>query len=249
MNTATQKRLVFPLLLFSLSIVLLLAACGGSSSPTVKKATPTPTPTPAETPANPQGQALLQKVGKELTSARSLHGLFNLQITGQLFNGTLNSEIWNVSPNKNRTHILNSTISQFPTDMVTVTNGKQVWQYDPTKKVVYTGPQPQNTSSTSSAATQVGGQSQLVLGIIQTVFARSKATTLTDNLPLLGATTTDIHVVSQSSSTASGGTATPGGNGGSFQYTGDVYINKATQKPIRIDLGINSVGQVVLDLP
>lgn len=241
-----QKKLLPALLLTSLGLLLVLAACGGSSSQTQKKP-PTPTPTPTLAPAanSSQAQTLLQKVGKNLITARTLHGIFKLRIEGQLLNGNLASEIWNASPNKNRTRVISSTVSQFPPNLLTVTNGKQAWQYDPAKKVVYTGPVNTNPSISSSNSAQVGGQSQLILGILQTVFTRSKATIAADNVPLNGAITTDIHVISQSSDQAN---ATPG-PGGSFQYTGDVYINKANQKPLRIDLGINGLGQIQIDLP
>ena len=54
---------------------------------------------------------------------------------GTAANGTVNTEVWNVSPNKSRTVVLQSTIKQFSTGSITVSNGKQVWQYDPAKKL------------------------------------------------------------------------------------------------------------------
>ncbi|HET7639610.1 MAG TPA: hypothetical protein VFK47_12850, partial [Ktedonobacteraceae bacterium] len=122
-----------------LFIVLLLAACGGATSttaPQVKKPTPIPSPTPG------QGAQLLATMAQKINTATTLHGIFDVKITGQSLNGSVNSEIWNAAPNKNRTVVLQSTLTQFPAGSVTVTNGKQTWQYDPAKKVVYTGAAP-----------------------------------------------------------------------------------------------------------
>ena len=76
---------------------LLLAACGGTGTPQAQKQTVTPTPTPG------QGQQLLNKAAHNLNTAKTLHGLFDLVIGGQLFNGTVTSEVWNAPPDKNRT--------------------------------------------------------------------------------------------------------------------------------------------------
>src|SRR5438046_1747286 len=148
-----------------LLLILLLAACGGSNTPQAKKPTPTPTPTPG------QGAQLLTTMGQKITTAKTLHGVFDVKIIGSALNGTLDSEIWNVSPNKNRTVVLQSTFSQFPAGSITVTNGKQTWQYDPVKKVVYTGA----VTSTTDSGSGTGG-SQFILNLVQAVFTRSDAT-------------------------------------------------------------------------
>src|SRR5205823_6427644 len=113
-----------------LLVIIMLTACGGSSTPQAHKPTPTPSPTPGK------GVQILTATARKINTATTLHGVFNLIITGQTFNGTVNSEIWNAAPNKNRTVVLQSSVSQFPTGEVNVTDGKHIWQYDPVKKVV-----------------------------------------------------------------------------------------------------------------
>src|ERR1051326_3731320 len=88
-----------------LSAVILLAACGGAS-PVQKKSAPTPTPTPG------QGQQLLTQLATRLKSAKTLHGRFEMTLVGQTVNGILNSEVWNVTPDKSRTNVLRSTLPQ-----------------------------------------------------------------------------------------------------------------------------------------
>ena len=93
-----------------LFIVMLLAACGalgGSNAPQAQtKATPTLPPTPTPGP----GQQLLSTMAQKFNTASTLHGVFDVKITGPAFNGTENSEIWNALPNKIRTVVLQSTV-------------------------------------------------------------------------------------------------------------------------------------------
>ena len=197
-----------------------------------------PSPTPGT------GQRLLDSMAQKLQSAQTLHGLFNVKITGTAFNGTVNSEVWNQSPNENRTAILQSTLTQFPTGEFTVSNGKQVWQYEPTKKVVYTGSA--TTTSTTSTPTTAGtpstdangGQSQFILNLVQRVFTHSDATLVSSSTNVNGHDVSVVHVVPQGQTT-----------GINFNYDGDVYIDKATNQPIKVDLTISGFGHVILDLP
>ena len=225
---------------FALSLLLLvLAACGGATTQQAQKPTPTPSPTPG------QGQQLLTTMAQKLLSAKTLHGIFDVTITGTAFNGTVNSEIWNQSPNKNRTVILQSTLSQFPTGEVTVTDGKQIWQYEPAKKVVYTGSATATNASATPTATGTAGtsdvngrQGQFILNIVQTVFTHSDATLVSSSTSVDGKSVYEVHVVPQGQTT-----------GVNFNYDGDVYIDKATSQPVKVDLTISGFGHVVLDLP
>jgi outer membrane lipoprotein-sorting protein len=220
-------------------VCAVMVACGGSA-PAASKPTPTPTPTPGP------GARLLRTTAQKLNTASSLHGLFNVTLSGQTLNGMVNSEIWNVSPNKNRTLVRQSTISQFATGSVTVTNGKQIWQYDPEKKVVYTGKvTPDTGTPTTGSNGATGGQSQFILNLVQSVFTRSDATLVSSSAKVHGHDAYDVHVVPQSQTASRENRGTPG----NFNYTGEVYIDKATTLPLQVNLNISGLGQVLLDIP
>jgi outer membrane lipoprotein-sorting protein len=221
---------------FTVLLMLLLAACG-SSSATQTPVQSTPTPAPA------QGQELLTKAGQNLRTAKTLHAIFDITIVGTAVNGTISTEVWNVSPDKSRTVVLQSTIKQFSTGSITVSNGKQVWQYDHAKKVVYTG-QVSNNTGTPTAGTG-RDQTQFIMNIVQSVFTHSNATLVSSSASINGHDAYDIQVTSpasaQSSSTGSGS--------GNFNYNGDVYIDKASMLPLQVKLTIQGFGQVTLGLP
>src|SRR6266568_6300757 len=227
-------------IIFTVLLCALMVACG-ASPPAASKPTPTPTPTPGP------GTQLLRTTAQKLNTASSLHGLFNVTISGQTLNGMLNSEIWNVSPNKNRKLVRQSTISQFTNGSVTVTDGKQIWQYDPEKKVVYTGKvTPETGTPTPGSNSGIGGgQSQFILNLVQSVFTRSDATLVSSSAKVHGRDAYDVHVVPQSQTASSGNGGTPG----NFNYTGEVYIDKATSLPLQVNLNISGFGQVLLDIP
>ena len=221
---------------FTFLLMLLLAACG-SSSATQTPVQSTPTPAPA------QGQELLTKAGQNLRTAKTLHAIFDITIVGTAINGTVSTEVWNVSPDKSRTVVLQSTIKQFSTGSITVSNGKQVWQYDHAKKVVYTG-QVSNNTGTPTAGTG-RDQTQFIMNIVQSVFTHSNATLVSSSASINGHDAYDIQVTSpasaQSSSTGSGSDT--------FNYNGDVYIDKANMLPLQVKLTIQGFGQVTLGLP
>ena len=221
---------------FTFLLMLLLAACG-SSSATQTPVQSTPTPAPA------QGQELLTKAGQNLRTAKTLHAIFDITIVGTAVNGTISTEVWNVSPDKSRTVVLQSTIKQFSTGSITVSNGKQVWQYDHAKKVVYTG-QVSNNTGTPTAGTG-RDQTQFIMNIVQSVFTHSNATLVSSSASINGHDAYDIQVTSpasaQSSSTGSGSDT--------FNYNGDVYIDKASMLPLQVKLTIQGFGQVTLGLP
>jgi outer membrane lipoprotein-sorting protein len=221
---------------FTFLLMLLLVACGSSNiTQTSVQSTPTP--------ASAQGQELLSKAGQNLKTAKTLHAIFDMITVGTEANGTVNTEVWNVSPNKSRTVVLQSTIKQFSTGSITVSNGKQVWQYDPAKKVVYTGQVSNNTATSTSGIGR--DQTQFAMNIVQSVFSHSNATLVSSSVNINGHDAYDLQVTSpaseQSSSTGSGT--------GNFNYNGDVYIDKASMLPLQIKLTIQGFGQVTLGLP
>ncbi len=218
-------------------LLVLLIGCGGTTPQTQTKPAPTATPVP------PRGQQLLDAMGQKLKTATTLHGTFNLTITGQSANGTANTEIWNAAPNKYRTVVLQSSLPQVEAGSITVSDGKQIWQYDPAKKVVYNGPVPTAPTSTPTAGPARGvasGQGQFLLRLVQAVLTQSDAS-LSPTTTVNGHSVYDVHVTPQSSASDNGL--------GNFSYAGEVYIDKATQLPVEINLDIQSVGKVLLDLP
>lgn len=220
-----------------LLLFLLLAACGGSTATQVPTSKPLPTPSPTSA----QGQQLLTTLAQKIKSAKTLHAILDVSIAGQTFNGNIDTEQWNVAPTENRTVVLQSSIPQFPAGSITVTNGKQLWQYDPAKKVVYTGPVPTAGTPTPGSNFNAGGrQNQFILGLVQTILTRSKATLVSSTATINGHSVYDVHVASQ---------AQPAATGPNFSYTGEVYIDKATQLPVQVNLTIQSFGTVTLDVP
>src|SRR5205809_831586 len=121
-------------LLFTFLLLLLLTACGGEAQ---KQAQPRPTPIPS--PTMTPGEQLLKRVATTLNSAKTLHGIFNLKLSGGNMNGTLSFELWNAAPNKNRSVVLQSSVAEIPSGSLNVTDGKHIWQYNPGKKIVYSG--------------------------------------------------------------------------------------------------------------
>src|SRR6266496_5220593 len=214
--------------------MLLLAACG-SSSATRTSLPSTPTPAPV------QGQELLTKAGQNLKTAKTLHAIFDIKTAGSVTNGTVSTEVWNVSPNKSRTVVLQSTLRQFSTGSITVNNGKQVWQYDPAKKVVYTRSVSNNTGAPVAGPGR--DQTQFIMNIVQSVFSHSNATVVSSSANVNGHDAYDIQVTSPASAQSS---STDSGN---FNYNGDVFINKASKLPLRVKLVIKGFGQVTLNLP
>lgn len=240
-----------------LSLIFLLAACGGTP---VVQTKPTPTPTLTVS----SGQQLLSTVATRLNSAKTLHGIFDLSINGQTVNGMINTEVWNATAAKSRTEVLQSNVAQFSAPgSITVTDGKTLWQYDPTKKIVYTGPAPTNAAGSPNGQTGAsGGGSRFLLTLLQTVFTRSDGTLQADTT-VHGKSVYDVAVTAQAQTTATGtatgtvATGTPAATGtanadagpGSFAYNGDVYIDKSTRLPVQMNLTLQGFGKVLLDIP
>jgi outer membrane lipoprotein-sorting protein len=226
------------LLLFAITCLLLLAACGGSSSPgkaTGQKA-------PAVTSTADQGQSLLAQSAHLLNTAQTLHGIFNATISGQLANGELDSEVWRMVPHKSRALVLKSTLNSFATGTLSVSDGKQMWQYDPAKKIVYSGlVGSSNATATPTPGGSRGNGQQLIYDAISMVFTNSAATLVSATDTVNGRPVYTIHVVPQ----------TPGstGSGSSFNYDGTVSIDQQSHLPVALDLALAGLGQAQITIP
>src|SRR5947207_5484006 len=81
------------------------------------------------------------------------------------------------------------------------------------------------------------------MNIVHSVFTHSNATLVSSSARVNGHNTYDIQVTSpasaQSRSTGSG----------NFNYNGDVFIDKTSMLPVRVQLMIQGFGQVTLNLP
>lgn len=212
---------VLPLIL----LALLLASCSGSGSTTTTQATPTPSPTP-------DGAQVLAKANAAFNGAKTLHALLNINITGSAFSGTINAEVWNELPAKERTVVRQSTLAQLPGGEITVSNGKQVWQYDPSQKVVYTAP-------VGGTGTNPGAQqntSQFLLTLVRSVFSSSNATLVSSSASINGRAVYDVHVEQSVQAT-----------GERFSYTGEVYLGKITYLPVETVITVQGFGQTTID--
>ncbi len=220
---------------------LTLAACNGSSSTTAPPVTPVPRNSP--TFAADRGTQLLAQAGQRLNGARTLHAIVNISIAGPTLNGTMKSEIWNLAPDKNRTVVLQSNIGQFGSGTLTVSDGKQIWQYNPQQKVVYTAHINASASATPTAGEAASDQSQMIFSLVRSVFTRSNATLVSSSASVNGLAANDIAVTSQAQSSGSGSGT------GNINYSGHIFLDKSSNLPLRVVLSVQGLGQITLDLP
>lgn len=216
----------------------LLAGCGGSNQALQRPQASVSTTSPA----SDQGQRLLARSAQLLDSAQTLHGVFNTSLSGQLVNGEVDSEIWRLSPDKSRVRIVKSTLSQFTTGTLIVNDGKRVWQYEPAKKVVYTG-QSASLNATATPGTRTGldrgDAQQLILGSVQIVFTHSIATLISSTESVGGHSVYTIHVSPSSQNSGPAG----------FAYDGTVSLDQRTKLPLTLDLAVSGIGQVQIAIP
>ena len=230
------SRMRNPIITFLvMGIALLLVSCGASNASS-QQAKPTVQAKPTSLPG--QGQQMLNTMAHTLNSAKTLHGIFDLTVSGQTINGSLKTEVWNAAPNKSRTVVLQSSLTQPTTGTVTVTDGKQQWEYDPEQKTVYRGPVTAAPSGASMSGQ--GNQSLFLLNLVQSVFTQSDGTLKTSNTVVNGHSTYDIYVV-PAPNTSTAALA-------SFNYTGDVYLDTKTLQPVQVNLNIQEFGNVVMNL-
>jgi len=233
------KRLKIALPCVLLLLILTLAACNGSASTSSPPVTPIPTSTPS--PTSDRGAQLLAQAGQMLNGARTLHAIIAFTIAGPAINGAIKSEIWNLAPDKNRTVVLQSTIGQFGSGTITVSNGKQIWQYNPQQKVAYNEQISATATSTPTTGEGATDQSQMIFTLVRSVFTHSNATLVSSSANVNGHAAYDIAITSQAQSS--------GSSGNRFNYSGDMFLDKTTNLPLRVILNVQGFGQITLDLP
>ena len=233
------KRLKIALPCALLLLILTLAACNGSASTSSPPVTPIPTSTPS--PTSNRGAQLLAQAGQMLNGARTLHAIIAFTIAGPAINGAIKSEIWNLAPDKNRTVVLQSTIGQFGSGTITVSNGKQIWQYNPQQKVAYNGQISATATSTPTTGEGATDQSQMIFTLVRSVFTHNNATLFSSSASVNGHAAYDIAITSQAQSS--------GSSGNRFNYSGDMFLDKTTNLPLRVILNVQGFGQITLDLP
>ncbi|GHO43954.1 LolA family protein [Ktedonospora formicarum] len=194
--------------------------------------------TPTATTTTNQGQQLLDRVSQRLNTAKTLQGNFTLTLKGQAIAGTIKLQQWSASPGKSRNEVTSSTLPQVTTGSLTVSDGQKLWQYDPTQKIAYVGPAQQ----TSSILTIPGrGQVQLLLNTLLSVFSTSDGTLVKNNASINGRETYQLHIVPQGSSNQSN---TPTGG---LDYQGELYLERDSEQPLRMDLNLSGIGPVSLN--
>jgi len=233
------KRLKIALPCALLLLMLTLAACNGSASTSSPPVTPILTSTPS--PTSDRGAQLLAQAGQMLNGARTLHAIIAFTIAGPAINGAIKSEIWNLAPDKNRTVVLQSTIGQFGSGTITVSNGKQIWQYNPQQKVAYNEQISATATGTPTTGEGATDQSQMIFTLVRSVFTHSNATLVSSTASVNGHAAYDIAITSQAQSS--------GSSGNRFNYSGDMFLDKTTNLPLRVILNVQGFGQITLDLP
>jgi len=187
---------------------------------------------------------LLVQAGQTLNGARTLHAIADITIAGPALNGAIKSEMWNIAPDKNRTFVLQSNIGQFASGTLTVSDGKQIWQYNPQQKVAYhaqisaSRPSPAATPTTGAASSD---QSQMIFNLVRSVFTHSNGTLVSSSATVNGHAAYDIAVTSQAQSSGSGTN--------NFNYSGHIFLDKTSNLPLRVTLSVQGLGQITLDLP
>jgi outer membrane lipoprotein-sorting protein len=176
-----------------------------------------------------------------LNGARTLHAIADISIVGPGLNGAIKSEIWSLAPDKNRTVVLQSNVGQFGSGTITVSDGKQIWQYNPQQKVVYNAQISASATATPTTGNAASDQSQMIFNLVRSVFTHSNATLVSSSATINGHAVYDIAITSQAQSS---GSAT-----NSITYSGDIFLDKTTRLPLRVTIHVQGLGQITLDLP
>ncbi len=237
--SSSIHRLKFALPCALLLLLLTLAACNSGASTSSPPVTPIPKSSP--TSVADHGTQLLTRAGQTLNGAHTLHATVDITIAGPAFNGSVNSEIWNLAPDKNRTVVLQSNIGQFASGTITVSDGKQIWQYNPQQKIVYNAQISATATATPTTGQAATDQSQTIFNLVRSVFSHSNATLVSSSATVNGHAAYDIAITSQAQSSGSGLN--------NVNYSGNVFLDKTSNLPLRVTLSVQGLGQIMLDLP
>ena len=233
-----RLKLVLPCVLGLL--LLTLAACDSGTSTTAPPVTPVPTTSPTE---SAQATQLLSQAGQALNGAHTLHAIVDITLVGPALNGSLKSEIWNLAPDKNRTVVLQSSIGQFTNGSIIVSDGKQIWQYNPQQKVAYNA---QISASGTGTPTLTSGeaaadQSLVIFNLVRSFFTHSNGALVSSSGNVDGHAVYDIAITPQAQTSGSGAS--------NLNYSGDIFLDKTTHLPLSVKLSIQGEGQIALDFP
>lgn len=199
-------------------------------------------------------QPLLVQIASALDTAHTLHGSFTTSISSPVFNGTVNSELWKMAPGQSRSEIHQSTLAQEQSGSVTVTNGKQLWQYDPTNNIVYTGQADTNSNGNTASNALNGiagagsGQLQTLFALVQGIFEQGQGTLKPGTSIINARHAVDIHVVSASTAGSNPAGSGPfSGSQAALSYNGEVYVDQQTHLPLRVNVTIAGLGDVSMN--
>jgi outer membrane lipoprotein-sorting protein len=184
---------------------------------------------------------LLAQAGQMLNGARTLHAIADITIVGPALNGAIKSEMWNLAPDKNRTDVLQSTIGQFASGTLTVSDGKQIWQYNPQQKIAYHAQISATSAATPTTGAGAADQSQMIFNLVRSVFTHSNGTLVSSSATVNGHAAYDVAVASQAQSSGSGAN--------NLNYSGHIFLDKTSNLPLRVTLSVQGLGQITLDLP
>jgi outer membrane lipoprotein-sorting protein len=84
-------------------------------------------------------EEIVAKMQETLENTQNAHALVTANLNAQGIEMSVTAEVWEKSPNKGRAEVIESSRDNFA-GMVMVSDGEQVWLYEPTRNVVTVGP-------------------------------------------------------------------------------------------------------------
>jgi len=182
-------------------------------------------PSPQDQAAAQLGKQLLAKAKHAFDTAKTFHEKFNITQTGPYSQQTATVEVQSQQTLREQLSVFQSSMPVFTAGSVTVEDGKYLWQYYPDHKIVHR----------SSAAPEGVNGNVTPLYLYKFVFTAPDATVTSSSATINGHAVYDVHLVS-------------GSVDGGLPYTGEIYIDKKTTLPVRIQFS-ESTGQAVVDIP